>query len=201
MSYQTRSYDNEHGDPVVVLVATGTHDVSRLVNLLTGATPNTEQLGLGHQIKRQVRRHNAGRAALALLRRHGGPDFTEDPSDPGAVELAERRAAADLHSLARAAERVQGERPTGCACPSEHRKACGWREGIGRVVDVIRERAGKTKAPQPDDEDLRALRLAINDPGAFGRRKLRPEPERLVEWQARAVRAAGWAPTAKADVR
>jgi hypothetical protein len=29
MSYETRAYDNTHGDPVIVLVATGTHDVSR----------------------------------------------------------------------------------------------------------------------------------------------------------------------------
>lgn len=34
MSCETRAYDNEHGDPVVVLVFTGTHDVSRLVDLL-----------------------------------------------------------------------------------------------------------------------------------------------------------------------
>jgi len=76
--YESRAYDNEHGDPVVVLVATGTHDVSRLVNLLNRG--NTEQLGLGSKVVRQVRRHNAGRAALRLLRDHGGPDFTNDES-------------------------------------------------------------------------------------------------------------------------
>ncbi|QJY46681.1 hypothetical protein [Pseudonocardia broussonetiae] len=78
MSVETRAYDNEHGDPVVVLVATGTHDVSRLVNLLSGGSPNSEQRRLGATIVRQVRRHNAGRAALRLLRDHGGPDFTAE---------------------------------------------------------------------------------------------------------------------------
>lgn len=75
MSYETRAYDNQHGDPVVVLVATGTHDVSRLVQLLSRG--NCEQIGLGSTVVRQVRRHNGGAAALRLLRDHGGPDFTE----------------------------------------------------------------------------------------------------------------------------
>lgn len=82
MSYETRAYDNEHGDPVVVLVATGTHDVSRLVNLFAHVKPFPlcEQVALGHRILRQVRRHNGGRAALRVLRDHGGPDFTDDHS-------------------------------------------------------------------------------------------------------------------------
>jgi hypothetical protein len=75
MSYETRAYDNEHGDPVVVLVATGTHDVSRLVQML--AHGNCEQFDLSQKVIRQLRRHNAGRAALRLLRDHGGPDFTQ----------------------------------------------------------------------------------------------------------------------------
>jgi hypothetical protein len=90
MSYETRAYDDEHGDPVVVLVATGTHDVSRLVNLLNGASPNCEQIGLAAAVLRQLRRHNAGRAALRLLRDHGGTDFTEEPA-----EVAEDRAAVE----------------------------------------------------------------------------------------------------------
>jgi hypothetical protein len=76
VSYQSRAYDNEHGQPVVVLVATGTHDVSRLVNLLNNG--NCEQLDLGSKVLRQVRRHNGGRAALQLLAAHGGPDFLYD---------------------------------------------------------------------------------------------------------------------------
>jgi hypothetical protein len=78
MSYETRAYDNEHGDPVVVLVATGTHDVSRLVHLLCGASPNCEQVGVGAVVKSQVKRHNGGRAALRLLAMHGGPNFLDD---------------------------------------------------------------------------------------------------------------------------
>lgn len=78
--YESRAYDKPGTDgfgpdPVVVLVVTGTHDVSRLVNLLAGASPVIEQLQLGARIRRQVRRHNGGRAALHLLRQHGGPDF------------------------------------------------------------------------------------------------------------------------------
>jgi len=82
MSYQTRAYDvtNDDGfpaDPVVVIVATGTHDVSRLINLLNGANPNGEQRELAKHVLRQVREHNAGRSALKLLAAHGGPDLLE----------------------------------------------------------------------------------------------------------------------------
>jgi hypothetical protein len=72
--YETRAYDNHHGDPVVVLVATGDHDVSRLVATLQRGT--CEQVGLAAKVLRQVRRHSTGQAALRLLRDHGGPDFT-----------------------------------------------------------------------------------------------------------------------------
>lgn len=76
MSYLTRAYDNEHGDPVVVLVAEGTHDVGRLTGLL--ATGLCEQGSLARTILRQVRRHNGGRAALQMLAAHGGPDLLHD---------------------------------------------------------------------------------------------------------------------------
>lgn len=84
MSYETRAYDNEHSDPVVVLVATGTHDVSRLVQLLNSG--NCEQVDLADQVLRQVRRHNGGRAALQLLAAHGGPDllFAADADEASA---------------------------------------------------------------------------------------------------------------------
>lgn len=85
MSYESRAFEKPSGDgfppdPIVVLVVTGTHDVSRLVSLLNGGQPVVEQLQLGKRIVRQVKRHNAGRAALKLLADHGGPDFTDDPS-------------------------------------------------------------------------------------------------------------------------
>ncbi len=74
-----RAYDSEHGDPVVVLVITGTHDVSRIVHLLSRGL--CEHITVAQRLVQQIRRHNAGRAALKLLAAHGGPDFTE--RDPG----------------------------------------------------------------------------------------------------------------------
>lgn len=97
MSYESRAYDNKHGDPVVVLVTTGTHDVSRLMNLLAGSRMALcEHMGLSGRILRQVNRHNGGRAALKLLVEHGGPDL----SDPEAASLAEEndQLRADLDS-------------------------------------------------------------------------------------------------------
>ncbi|MEU4513245.1 hypothetical protein AB0G05_27425 [Nonomuraea wenchangensis] len=79
--YETRAYDNEHGDPVVVIVATGTHDVSRLVGLLDGSSPNSEQRRLAEQVTRQVRRRQGGRAALRLLAEHGGPELLTTVGD------------------------------------------------------------------------------------------------------------------------
>jgi hypothetical protein len=82
MSYETAAYDKptEEGfgpDPVVVLVATGTHDVSRLINLLHRGQPVVEQSVLAKRVREQVARHNGGRAALQLLHQHGGPDLLE----------------------------------------------------------------------------------------------------------------------------
>lgn len=87
MSYETRAYDNEHGDPVVVLVADGTHDVGRLAGLL--ATGNCEQSELGRTVLRQIRQHDGGRAALQMLAAHGGPDllFGLAPAEGDVAEL------------------------------------------------------------------------------------------------------------------
>ncbi|WP_197683940.1 hypothetical protein [Allokutzneria albata] len=52
--------------------------MSRFVNALNGSSPTVEQVSAGRKLLRQVRRHNGGRAALDLLRAHGGPDFTEE---------------------------------------------------------------------------------------------------------------------------
>lgn len=95
MTYETRAFDKP-GDafgpePVVVLVVTGTHDVSRLVHLLSRGT--IEQLQVSKKLLRQVKRHNGGRAALELLQAHGGPDFTgtEDDVDlPALIAEVER---------------------------------------------------------------------------------------------------------------
>lgn len=75
MSVEMRAYDNEHGDPVVVMVTTGTFDVSRLVGLL--AQGRCEDHDMSKRIVQAVRRHSGGRAALKLLRDHGGADFTD----------------------------------------------------------------------------------------------------------------------------
>lgn len=71
--YQSRAYDGDDGQPVVVIVASGTHDVSRLAATLARGV--CEQAALSAAVTRQVNRHNGGRAALALLARHGGPDL------------------------------------------------------------------------------------------------------------------------------
>lgn len=72
---ESRAYDDEHADPVVVLVFSGTHDVSRAINLLSGASPNIEHLKVGARVRDQIRRHAGGRAAMRLLAAHGGPNF------------------------------------------------------------------------------------------------------------------------------
>lgn len=97
MSVKTRVYDDEHGDPVVVMVTTGAFDVSRLVNLLSGG--RSEDHIRAAKITRDVRRHQGGRAALKTLRDHGGPDLLQDvPPAPG--ELRERVAFAIAHPAA-----------------------------------------------------------------------------------------------------
>lgn len=79
--YESRAYNNEHGEPVVVLVVTGTHDVSRFTNWMNGRVPVIEIYEAGEKLLRQLRRNNSGRAALKLLKDHGGPDFTTTPDD------------------------------------------------------------------------------------------------------------------------
>lgn len=101
---ESRAYDNEHGDPVVVLVVTGTHDVSRLVNLFMGGANLCEHMAAADRILSQVKRHNGGSAALKLLKDHGGLDFTgEEPALPDVVtpdvQAAIRKAIADPGAL------------------------------------------------------------------------------------------------------
>lgn len=85
MSVEMRAYDNEHGDPVVVMVTTGTYDVSRLVSLLSRG--RCEDADMARKVTDAVKRHNGGRAALRLLRDHGGVDLTAENTDyPHAME-------------------------------------------------------------------------------------------------------------------
>lgn len=90
MAYEwaTKTTDSGVGihwdDPVVVLVVTGTHDVSRIVQCLRHG--NSEQAALGTKIAKSLQRNTTGQRALELLRRHGGEDLTalepdEDPVD------------------------------------------------------------------------------------------------------------------------
>lgn len=75
MSVEIEAYENEHGDPVVVMVVKGTFDVSRLIYLQNyGRCEDVE-----HAIKatRQLKRHNAGRRALQLLSMHSSPADAE----------------------------------------------------------------------------------------------------------------------------
>jgi hypothetical protein len=114
MSYESRAYDQADGDPVVVLVTTGTHDVSRLVHALNKGT--LEQVTVGRRLVRQVNRHAGGTAALRLLRQHGGPDFALDVADE--LDAAIDRVAAALeHPLVNLAPDCVDE---GCACPRSH---------------------------------------------------------------------------------
>ncbi|WP_410633320.1 hypothetical protein [Amycolatopsis sp. cmx-4-83] len=77
--YESRAYDRptEFGspEPVVVLVVSGTHDVSRILNLMNGGSAVVEQLEIGQRLTAQVARHDGGRAAMKLLADHGGPDL------------------------------------------------------------------------------------------------------------------------------
>jgi hypothetical protein len=99
VSYESRAYDTKPlGDgfppePVVVLVVSGQHDVSRLVWLLNGGTPVMEQYELGKRLNRQLSAHSAGTAALKLLHEHGGPDF----GTPNLVDTARAVAARNPH--------------------------------------------------------------------------------------------------------
>ncbi len=86
--YTTKDTETEHDGAVPTLTITveGTHDISRMVNLL--ASGNCEQGDLQRRIVRSLRRLEGGRAALDLLKRHGGPDFTAEPPSP--PEFADR---------------------------------------------------------------------------------------------------------------
>lgn len=96
MAVDLRVYDNEHGDPVVVMVTTGTFDVSRLAGLM--AQGRCEDGGRAKAISRALSRHNGGVSALKLLAAHGGPDLLERVTAKASPEqmLREFHAAAGL---------------------------------------------------------------------------------------------------------
>ena len=137
MAIETRAYDNEHGDPVVVMVITGTFDVSRIVNLHSGGGARCEDVRIAQDLRKQVRRHNAGRAALRLLAEHGGPDFTEEP-DPAQAEIeALREAVAEERRIA-------------------NRRVQDVHDELHRVIDSLRARRVEELA----NADRKAMVLA-----------------------------------------
>ena len=67
----SHSYDTHDHDCSTALA-------DAITAVFVGASPNCEQLRLGELIRKGVRRHNGGRAAIRLLAAHGGPDFSGD---------------------------------------------------------------------------------------------------------------------------
>lgn len=96
MSVQIRVYDDkdDDGQPVVVMVTRGTFDVSRLVDLMArGRSEDSQRAGT---LARALRRRNGGKAALKLLRDHGGNDLLEEvPAEPDGLLGLVHRALAD----------------------------------------------------------------------------------------------------------
>lgn len=85
MSYdhRTEMLYEQHGGaqyPRLVIRVDGCHDVGRmLANLARG---NCEHGELAREIARDLNRSEPGRATLAYLVSHGGPDLTPGPCDP-----------------------------------------------------------------------------------------------------------------------
>jgi hypothetical protein len=70
----TEAGDGWHSDPKIVLVVTGSHDCSRLIQALRHG--NSEQAYLGAHIAASMNRKPLGRRVTELLKSHGGEDLT-----------------------------------------------------------------------------------------------------------------------------
>lgn len=68
-------------NPKIVMTFEGTHDVSRIVHLLSRGLVEHATVAVG--LVRELRANPGGLAALKLLVLHGGPDFTHEY--PGGV--------------------------------------------------------------------------------------------------------------------
>ena len=101
MSLKSAAYDRAPDDPVLVTVAEGLSDVGRLLDVLSFGYARCEHARLAAQAAAQVRRHSAGRKALALLRAHGGPDLLASAPDDGELQQAIRRAILNPGALVR----------------------------------------------------------------------------------------------------
>lgn len=84
---------DEGGVPVVELTVTGTFDVSRLLELRE-TRGRVEDMDLAQRLRSRLRRTRGGRAALELLKGHGGPDLTQQPAGSG-IFVTVRDAATD----------------------------------------------------------------------------------------------------------
>lgn len=83
MTIKTGAYDGADGQPVIVIVVTGEHDVSRMMHLMHRGVPSACLSLAAAKLRLQIKRHNGGQRALHLLARHGGPDLlTEDRDAP-----------------------------------------------------------------------------------------------------------------------
>lgn len=69
-------------NPKITITVQGTHDVGRIVHLLSKGL--TEHVILAADLVRKMRQHPSGLAALKLLALHGGTDFTKEY--PGGIE-------------------------------------------------------------------------------------------------------------------
>lgn len=77
---EVRAYDEDIRGGKVIIAVAGQHDISRLVHLLDGGHLSVEWLAVGRSLRSKLRRHETGRAALALLRQHGGNADSEAAS-------------------------------------------------------------------------------------------------------------------------
>lgn len=69
---EIHAYDEPTRGGRAIIAVAGQHDISRLVRLLDGGPPSVEWLAVGKTLRARLRRHTTGRAALTLLRQHGG---------------------------------------------------------------------------------------------------------------------------------
>lgn len=93
MSYEIRVAETDHGDgfgpdPTVTLIVSGSHDVSRLVHLLS-KSGNREQGRVLDEVVEKLRANPGGLDTLRMLRAHGGNDYTGEVFQQWAVQHPE----------------------------------------------------------------------------------------------------------------
>lgn len=142
MSVDLRVYDNEHGDPVVVMVTTGTFDVSRLAGLLKSG--RCEDHALADALIAAYKRHNGGRSALKLLAEHGGPDLLKRVTTESGRDV------------------IHDPLTDWCACEPNSGSRCGYRLLADAVVEAF-------NPPDGEDAEVAICVDAINAAAAYVR--------------------------------